>query len=99
MGRVVKKFTASTPQGSVNGLAKIDPGADRTTGKATRVRVPAEQDENLIGDDFFRGSRSKLDYGRPGREFSGLGRQGKWRRTSRERARYGQRLLAEMCKR
>lgn len=71
----------------------------RVPGGATLVGVEYPVTVNLIGDDFFRGSRSKLDYGRPGREFSGLGRQGKWRRTSRERARYGQRLLAEMCKR
>lgn len=44
---------------------------DKETGDALVRRTSARQEGNLLGEDFMRAASGKLDYGKPGREFSG----------------------------
>jgi len=44
---------------------------NKKTGEITINTTPASQSGNLIGEDFMRAAGGKLDYTKPGREFSG----------------------------
>lgn len=64
-------------------------------------REPLQQNRNLIGEDFMRDAKAKLDYGKRGTELSGLLDidPSKFRPSTPENARYARKLLQKMCAR